>query len=130
MALTTSGDPYSFTGDSWDDLRQAVEDHGGVLRIYMSALRALQNAGRLGINVRTDISRRLAGVGLSHLPADLPSYQDNEVVLYQLGTPAADVVEAVRGDNFAQAETALRQLNTKGDAEKLAAITAIINGDQ
>lgn len=130
MTLPSSADPYEFDGDTWDDLRKAVEDHGGVLRIYMSTLRALQNAGRLGINVRTDISRRLAGVGLSHLPAELPPYQENQVVLYQLGTPAADVVEAVRGDNFARAETALRRLNTKGDAEKIQAITAIINGDR
>ncbi|MFD8260209.1 hypothetical protein [Streptomyces griseoluteus] len=51
------------------------------------------------------------------------------MVLFQLGTPAADVVEAVRGDNFARAEDALRRLNTKGDAEKLAAIAAILSGD-
>lgn len=36
-------------------------------------------------------------------------------------------VEAVRGDNFVRAEQALRRLNTKGDAEKLAAIAAITN---
>ncbi|MEU2875073.1 hypothetical protein [Streptomyces sp. NPDC007070] len=123
------GEPYAFDGTSWDELRKAVEDNGGVLRIYMADLRELQNAGRLGVNVRNDISRRLAGVGLGHLPAELPSYQENEVVLFQLGTPAADVVEAVRGDNFARAEDALRRLNTKGDAEKLAAIAAILSGD-
>lgn len=123
------GEPYVFTGTSWDELRKAVEDNGGVLRVYMADLRELQNAGRLGVNVRNDISRRLAGVGLGHLPAELPSYQENEVVLFQLGTPAADVIEAVRGDNFARAEDALRRLNTKGDAEKLAAIAAILSGD-
>jgi hypothetical protein len=124
-----NSEPYEFTGTSWDDLRKAVEDNGGVLRIYMLDLKELQNSRRLGINVRTDISRRLAGLGLGHLPDELPSYQENELVLFQLGTPAADVVEAVRGDNFAGAEEALRSLNTKGDAEKLAAITAIINGE-
>ncbi|WP_206313106.1 hypothetical protein [Streptomyces sp. JB150] len=121
------GDPYEFDGATWDELRKAVEENGGVLRIYMANLRELQNAGRLGIHVRNEISRRLAGIGLGHLPAELPSYQENEVVLFQLGTPAADVVEAVRGDNFARAEGALRRLNTKGDAEKLAAIAAILN---
>jgi hypothetical protein len=122
-------EPYEFDGTSWDDLRKAVEDNGGVLRIYMADLRELQNAGRLGINVRNDISRRLAGIGLGHLPAELPPYQENQIVLFQLGTPAADVVEAVRGDNFARAEQALRRLNTKGDAEKLAAIAAILSDD-
>lgn len=122
-------EPHKFTGATWEDLRKTVEAEGGVLRIYMGVLRDLHQAGRLGVNVRADISRRLAGVGLSHLPADLPAYQENEVVLYQLGTPAADVVEAVRGDNFTQAEQALRRLNTKGDAEKLAAISAILKGE-
>lgn len=122
-------DPDTFQVDTWDDLRKAVEEAGGILRIYMGHLRHLAAAGRLGINVRNDISRRLAGLGLGHLPAELPPYQENEVVLYQLGTPAADVVEAVRGDNFARAEAALRRLNTKGDAEKLASIAAIINDD-
>ncbi|MCW2871264.1 hypothetical protein [Actinacidiphila oryziradicis] len=125
----TAAEPYTFNGTTWDDLRHAVEHNGGVLRIYMATLRELQQAGRLGINVRNDISRRLAGLGLGHLPAELPSYQENEVVLYQLGTAAADVVEAVRGDNFRRAENALRRLNTKGDAEKLAAIAAIIAGE-
>lgn len=120
-------DPDTFQAGSWDDLRKAVEGAGGVLRIHMGHLRNLADAGRLGINVRSDISRRLAGLGIGHLPIELPAYQEKEVVLYQLGTPAADVVEAVRGDNFARAEQALRRLNTKGDAEKLAAISAIIN---
>lgn len=127
MSLVDASDLKDIEAGSWDELRKAVENCGGVLRIHMGQLKGIIDAGRLGINVRTDISRRLAGVGLSHLPAELPPYQDNEVVLYQLGTPAADVVEAVRGDNFARAENALRRLNTKGDAEKLAAIAAIIN---
>lgn len=92
----------------------------------MASLRELQNASRLGIHDRNEISRRLAGIGLGHLPAKLPSYQENEVALFQLGTPAADIVETVRGDNFARAEGTLRRLNTKCDAEKLAAITAIL----
>jgi hypothetical protein len=127
MSVVVAPDPSDFHAGSWDELRKAVENCGDVLRIHMGQLRALIDAGRLGINVRNDISRRLAGAGLGHLPAELPPYQENEVVLYKLGTPAADVVEAVRGDNFARAENALRRLNTKGDAEKLAAIAAIIN---
>ena len=123
----TAPDPADFHAETWDGLRKAVKDNGGVLRIHMGHLRNLADAGRLGINVRNDISRRLAGLGLGHLPAELPPYQENEVVLFQLGTPAADVVEAVRGDNFTRAEQALRRLNTRGDAEKLAAIAAIIN---
>ena len=127
MSVVEVVDVPDIPAGSWDELRKAVENCGGVLRVHMGQLKALIDAGRLGINVRNDISRRLAGVGLGHLPAELPAYQENEVVIYQLGTQAADVIEAVRGDNFARAEVALRRLNTKGDAEKLAAIAAIIN---
>lgn len=127
MSAVEVVDVQDFSAGSWDELRKAVENCGGVLRLHMGHLRNVIDAGRLGINVRNDISRRLAGAGLGHLPAELPPYQENEVVIYQLGTQAADVIEAVRGDNFARAEEALRRLNTKGDAEKLAAIAAIIN---
>lgn len=126
--------PLDFVLMSWDDLRKAVDDSGGVYRTYMAGLRALAGAGRLGPHVAFDISRHLAGLGLGHLPAELPLSQHAQVIVYQLGTPAADVVEAVRGDNphraegtLARAEESLRRLNTDGDARKLAAIAAILN---
>jgi hypothetical protein len=121
--------PASFDGSDWNDLRKATEGNGGVLRITMGILRDLEEAKRLGPNVCASISRHLAGVGLSHLPFELPSYQEDQVVIFQLGKPAADVVEAVRGDNLAKAETSLRALNTKGGTEKLAKIRAILDDE-
>ncbi|HEX7662812.1 MAG TPA: hypothetical protein VF444_25375 [Pseudonocardiaceae bacterium] len=105
--------------ESWADLRSAVVDHHGVYRIDMGRLRAIGGYGRLGPNVRQILSSNLAGLGIGHLPAELPSSQDQEVLLYQYGTPAAEVVAALRGDVTASAETALVQLNSSRDLERV-----------
>lgn len=66
----TEGDAGDHVG-SWEELRQSVEEAGGVLRVVMWLLRHLEQAGRLGVHVRASISRRLDGLGLAHLPADI-----------------------------------------------------------
>lgn len=108
---------------NWTELREEVEDSDGVLRVPMWQLRDLMNAGRLGVHVRASISRELAGMGIAHLPTDLPGNQYDSVVLYRLGTAAAAVVGAVTGavtgHDVSSAETVLRQLNAAGEAERL-----------
>ncbi|MDX3696923.1 hypothetical protein PV726_43120 [Streptomyces europaeiscabiei] len=110
--------------ESWEELRHAVEESGGVLRVVMWLLRDLEQAGRLGVHVRASISRRLDGLGLAHLPADIPGEQYAIITLYKRGTPAAAVVDAVFRDGSSKAaEVALRRMNTSRDAEKLQIIT-------
>lgn len=104
---------------SWEELRAAVVHHYGVYRLSMGVLREIGGYGRLGINVRQILSSKLAGIGLGHLPAELPSYQDKDVLLFQYGTPAADVVAAIRGDVADGAESALVHLNSSRDVERL-----------
>lgn len=104
---------------TWEELRAVVVGHHGVYRIPMGVLREIGGFGRIGTNVRQTLSSKLAGIGLGHLPAELPSYQDREVLLFQYGTPAAEVVAAVRGDVMSAAETALHQLNSSRDMERL-----------
>lgn len=104
---------------SWEDLRAAVVKHYGVYRLSMGTLREIGGYGRLGINVRQILSGKLAGMGIGHLPVELPPYQDKEVLLYQYGTPAADVIAAIRGEVGGAAETALVQLNSSRDVERL-----------
>ncbi|MYV99088.1 hypothetical protein [Streptomyces sp. SID3343] len=123
MLDLTTGD----AGDqvkSWEGLRNAVEASGGVLRVVMWLLRDLEQAGRLGVHVRASISRRLDGLGLAHLPADVPGEQYAVITLYKRGTPAAAVVDAVFRDGSSKAaEVALRRMNTSRDAEKLQVVT-------
>lgn len=111
------------TWETWDDLRADAEAAGGVLHVAMWQLRDLENAGRLGVHVRSSISRKLLGIGLAHLPAELPANQEQSAVLYKLGTPAASVVEAIRGEDADEAAAVLRRLNTSRDAQKLQEIT-------
>ena len=37
----------------------------------------------------------VAWIGLGHVPVALPQYQENNVRLYKLGTPVADIIQAV-----------------------------------
>ncbi len=107
------------TPSNWEELRSTVVEHHGIYRLDMGILREIGGYGRLGINVRQFLSSKLASVGLGHLPAELPSYQDKQVLLYQYGTPAAEVIAAIRGEVVDAAETALVQLNSSGDMERV-----------
>jgi hypothetical protein len=103
----------------WEELRVAVTDHYGVYRLPMGQLREIGGYGRLGTNVRQVLSAKLASLGLGHLPSELPAYQDKQVLLYLYGTPAAEVVSAVRSEVVDAAEAALVQLNASRDIERV-----------
>lgn len=120
--LTEGDDLDAIT--TWEDLRQAVKDSGNVLRVVMSLLSDLDDSRRLGIHVRASISRSLDGLGLGHLPADIPGDKYAVVTLYKRGTPAASVIDAIYRDGGSKAaEIALRRLNTSQDAERLLAVS-------
>jgi hypothetical protein len=85
----------------------------------MGQLREIGGYGRLGTNVRQVLSAKLASLGLGHLPSELPAYQDKQVLLYLYGTPAAEVVSAVRSEVVDAAEAALVQLNASRDIERV-----------
>ncbi len=84
---------------SLDQLRQVVEENEGVLTITMEHLRDAHGAGRLGVHVRTSISKALLGRGLGHFPEELPAYQENPVRIYKLGSRVADLIDAVLKPN-------------------------------
>lgn len=80
---------------SWDEIKDNVEKNGDVLTVTMELLREAHGAGKLGVNVRTEISKALAGMGLGHIPEDLPSYQEEQVRLYKHGTHVGDLIATV-----------------------------------
>jgi hypothetical protein len=82
--------------NTWHELVKAVEEHDGVALVPMETLRRLEGAQRLGVHVLKAISSRLATLGLGHMPDTLPNRQDQEAILYRYGTPASDVIVAVR----------------------------------
>ncbi len=81
--------------ESWDKIKETVEQNGNVLTVTMEKLREAHGAGKLGVNVRTEISKGLAGTGLGHIPEDLPSYQEQHVRLYKHGTQIGDFIATV-----------------------------------
>ncbi|MCH7699453.1 MAG: hypothetical protein IH865_11005 [Chloroflexi bacterium] len=83
--------------ETMDDLREAVETRDGVLTLLLEQVRDAYGAGRLGVHVRTAISKKLQGLGLGHYPDPLPTYQEEEVRLYTLGSGIADIIGAVLG---------------------------------
>jgi len=79
----------------WEQIKQQVEANGNVCTLTMETLREAHGAGRLGLHVRDEISKTLAGMGLGHVPQDLPSYQHEQVRVYKRGTNIGELIETV-----------------------------------
>lgn len=81
--------------ETWEDIKAYVERNGNVATITMEKLRNAHGSAKLGVNVRTDISNILAGMGLGHVPVELPSYHYEQVRLYKQGMQAGNLVRMV-----------------------------------
>ena len=79
----------------WNSIKENVEKNGNILTVTMEDLREAQGVAKLGIHVRAEISKTLAGMGLGHVPQELPSYQHELVRLYKRGTSGGDIIELV-----------------------------------
>jgi len=101
------------------DIKTKVEAEGGVASFEMYEVRDAHGAGRLGVHVRSNISKSLSGMGLGHFPKELPDSQTAIVRIYKLGGPVADLIDAVltpgRNGDERLRETA------SGDSEKILA---------
>ncbi len=105
------------TFQDFDALRALVEENGNVLTTRMRDLRDAHGAGKLGIHVRDAISKELAGRGLGHYPNPLPEYQEFPARIYKLGSPAADLIDAVLQPS--EAHDAEIQEAVSGDAQEI-----------
>jgi len=80
---------------NWNEIKENVEKRDNVMTVTMDILRDAHGAGKLGVYVRQDIAKKLAGMGLGHVPQSLPNYQHDQVRLYKRGTPVGDLIELV-----------------------------------
>lgn len=80
---------------TWEEIKQSVEKNGNVMTFTMEQLREAHGAARLGVNVRAEIKSTLAGMGLGHIPQELPTYQNEQVRVFKNGTPVADLIVTV-----------------------------------
>lgn len=111
--------------ERYEDLRNAVTTNDGLYKTSMGTLKKTDGAGRLGVHVRTAISKTLESHGLGHLPHELPPNQEDAVRLYLLGSPIADVIKAVLAPSDKGDET-LRSIGNSEAQEQLRQIRHIV----
>jgi hypothetical protein len=111
---------------TYDELRDAVEDSGGLYVTHMAELRDIRGAGRLSTGICAAISDDLASYGLGHLPEDLPTSQWGEARIYRLGSPIASVVTAILDPSEAGDKT-LRSLAEDNPREILQRIRELVS---
>jgi hypothetical protein len=80
---------------TYDELKERVEANNNVLSVRMEELREIEGVRRLGVHVCDRIAEKLSSVGLGHMPNLVPDGWQ-EVRLFRLGTPVADLIGAVR----------------------------------
>lgn len=112
------------TATTWTELVKAVDAHDGIALVPMETLRRLEGAQRLGVHVLKAIEGRLGTLGLGNLPDSLPNRQDQAAILYRYGTPASEVISAVRNgltsaQDVKNTYNALYKLNALPETSKI-----------
>lgn len=118
----TNPSPLPGKFSAWTELLGAVESNNGVYQVSMETLRQLEGAQRLGPNVLGAIKGRLSTLGFGHLPTELPSRGGDRVILYRVGTPASDTIDAIQNGLSSAGDstyTALQQLNAAPTAAEV-----------
>ncbi len=108
-------------------LRDAVEANGDVLSVIMWSVRDAYGAERLKVNVRANIQNQLAGLGLGHIPGEIPDDQLQVLRVYKLGSPVAHLIAAINTPGEAQ-DDVIREAVGGDAAAKLAEIRELVCG--
>ncbi len=81
----------------WNDLVTLLDKHKGVCVVTMEALRDIDGYGRLGGTVRAGIAKKLQSMGIGTFAGEnLPSDAAANVVLFRMGTAAAELVNVIQ----------------------------------
>ncbi len=94
--------------DDFDALGNQADAQGGAVTVPAETLRDAHGAGRLGVHVRSNISRELQSRGLAHYPDPLPDAQGAPVRVYRQGSDAARLIGAVLNPST-QSDEIIRQ---------------------
>src|ERR1700722_5374149 len=82
--------------DVIDELRDQLEQNGGVVTLRMKELKTLSGAQRLGHRIREQLEDALHTAQIGFFPDPLPASENDSVRIYELGTELAELIEAVR----------------------------------
>ena len=110
----------------FDELAKRVSENGNVLTVTMGQLRDAYKAEKLGVNVRENIGKMLAGIGLAYYPTPLPTYQDEPARIYKQGTPVADLIDAVLNKPTVENDEVIRGRVNESDTSILNKIRELI----
>jgi hypothetical protein len=111
-----------------NQISQAVDERDNVLSISMEDLRNAHGEERLGRYVRASISEDLARMGIGHHPENLPSYQDEYVILYRVATSAADLITGILHPNY-RTDTAIRNALSHKATEIIKKIKRLVDDE-
>ncbi len=78
------------------ELREAVERNDNILTVPMWKVRDAYGAQRLKVHIRSGIHDELDGLGLTHMPFEIPDNQNDPIRIIKKGTPAAKLIAAAR----------------------------------
>ncbi|HEV2943685.1 MAG TPA: hypothetical protein VGX26_01035 [Solirubrobacteraceae bacterium] len=88
--------PNELSFETLDELRELVEQNDDVLSVPMWMVRDAYGAERLKVHVRSGIHEALLGLGLAHIPREIPDNQNDVIRVYKSGTQTARLIAAVR----------------------------------
>ena len=97
----------------WEEVRDRVENCGGVWKTSMRDLRNAHGRQKLGRHVRAGIGWQLRGQGLAHYPTELPGYQEDLVWIYAEGSPFANRINAILDPSEETAEQLRRWMGAE-----------------
>ncbi len=111
------------SAEFWEEVRDRVEDCGGVWKTSKRDLRNAHGRQKLGRHVRAGIGWQLRGQGLAHYPTELPGYQDDLVWIFAEGSLLATRIKAVVDPSEDTAEQLRRWM---GAEETLASVRELV----
>ncbi len=79
---------------TYSDIKQGLQDCGGISRIAMWQLREANGNTRLGTNVTNEIGQKLRRKGIGYIN-QLGLGQYDEVRLYLISSPIGSIIEAL-----------------------------------
>ena len=79
---------------TWEDIRNRL-DVENTFTTTMGDLRDIHGAGKLGPHVASAIDKKLAQMGVGHIPTSLPLAQHDQVRLFLHGTPIGTLISMV-----------------------------------
>jgi len=118
---------------TFEELNELVNNRSGVVSVVMSELRDAHDVRKLGKHVVEAISKRLDGLGLGHVPTELPLYQHQCVRVYRKGSPVGEIINSVlileNEDRYEQNEKGdqlLREVSSNHASEIVSKIRELI----